>query len=98
MTLPMVIAHSPDQKLSIRLELDKEGGSREYGDWLPSRISVMILNSDEKKYGGQGAINTDQYLQRSIRKRIYGLHKCRIYGLQNFIQLPLHSRTTQAYK
>ncbi|XP_074267141.1 protein SUPPRESSOR OF MAX2 1-like [Silene latifolia] len=40
-TLPLVIAHSPLQKLSIRLELDKEGGSREFGDWLPSRISVV---------------------------------------------------------
>ncbi|XP_074310901.1 1,4-alpha-glucan-branching enzyme 3, chloroplastic/amyloplastic [Silene latifolia] len=50
----------------------------------------MILNSDEKKYGGQGAINTDQYLQRSIRKRID--------GLQNCVQLPLPSRTAQVYK
>ncbi|KAH9622869.1 hypothetical protein KSS87_007872 [Heliosperma pusillum] len=52
--------------------------------------TMIILNSDEKKYGGQGAINTDQNLQRSIRKRID--------GLQNCVQLPLPSRTAQTKK
>ncbi|KAL9236281.1 hypothetical protein vseg_010971 [Gypsophila vaccaria] len=50
----------------------------------------MILNSDEKKYGGQGTIGADQYLQRSIRKRVD--------GLQNCLQLPLPSRSAQVYK
>ncbi|KAK9673873.1 hypothetical protein RND81_12G195300 [Saponaria officinalis] len=50
----------------------------------------MILNSDEEKYSGQGAINADQYFQRSIRKRID--------GFQNCLQLPLPSRSAQVYK
>lgn len=32
-------------------------------------ILQMILNSDEVKYGGQGLLTEDQYLQRSISKR-----------------------------
>jgi 1,4-alpha-glucan branching enzyme len=30
---------------------------------------TMILNSDEVKYGGQGIVTEDHYLQRSISKR-----------------------------
>ena len=39
----------------------------------------IVMNTDEKKYGGQGMINGDQYVQKTIRKRfvfIYFLSLC----------------------
>lgn len=50
----------------------------------------VVMNTDEKKYGGQGMINGDQYVQKTIRKRCD--------GLQNCLQVPLPSRTAQVYK
>lgn len=50
----------------------------------------VIMNTDEKNYGGQGMINGDQYVQKTIRKRCD--------GLQNCLQVPLPSRTAQVYK
>ncbi|KAL2944699.1 1 4-alpha-glucan-branching enzyme 3 chloroplastic/amyloplastic, partial [Bienertia sinuspersici] len=47
----------------------------------------IILNTDEKKYGGRGILKSEQYLQRSIRKRTDGLQDC--------LQVPLPSRTAQ---
>uniref|UniRef100_A0A803LY39 Glycosyl hydrolase family 13 catalytic domain-containing protein n=1 Tax=Chenopodium quinoa TaxID=63459 RepID=A0A803LY39_CHEQI len=52
--------------------------------------SMIVLNTDEKKYGGRDIVNREQYLQRSIRKRIDGLQDC--------LQVPLPSRTAQVYK
>ncbi|CAN7000120.1 unnamed protein product [Brassica rapa subsp. trilocularis] len=51
---------------------------------------TMILNSDEAKYGGQGLLKEDQYLQRSISKRIDGQRNC--------LEVFLPSRTAQVYK
>ncbi|XP_048235255.1 1,4-alpha-glucan-branching enzyme 3, chloroplastic/amyloplastic isoform X3 [Ricinus communis] len=50
----------------------------------------IILNTDEKKYGGQGLIKVDQYLQRTMSKRVDGLRNC--------LEVPLPSRTAQVYK
>ncbi|KMT12761.1 hypothetical protein BVRB_4g088550 [Beta vulgaris subsp. vulgaris] len=50
----------------------------------------IILNTDEKKYGGRDIISSEQYLKRSIRKRIDGLQDC--------LQVLLPSRTAQVYK
>lgn len=32
-------------------------------------LTQVMLNSDEKKYGGQALIGQDQYIQRTISKR-----------------------------
>ncbi|KAE9598487.1 putative 1,4-alpha-glucan branching enzyme [Lupinus albus] len=50
----------------------------------------IILNTDEIKYGGQGSINEDQYLQRTVSRRVDGLRTC--------LEVPLPSRTAQVYK
>ncbi|XP_038689237.1 1,4-alpha-glucan-branching enzyme 3, chloroplastic/amyloplastic isoform X2 [Tripterygium wilfordii] len=50
----------------------------------------VILNTDEKKYGGQDLIREDQYLQRTISKRVDGLRNC--------LEVPLPRRTAQVYK
>ncbi|KAG6592053.1 1,4-alpha-glucan-branching enzyme 3, chloroplastic/amyloplastic, partial [Cucurbita argyrosperma subsp. sororia] len=50
----------------------------------------IILNTDETKYGGQGIIKHDQYLQRTISRRIDGLRNC--------LEVPLPCRTAQVYK
>ncbi|KAK6269615.1 hypothetical protein POUND7_006720 [Theobroma cacao] len=50
----------------------------------------VILNTDERKYGGQGIIKEEQYLQRTISRRVDGLRNC--------IEVPLPSRTAQVYK
>ncbi|OMP04391.1 hypothetical protein COLO4_09700 [Corchorus olitorius] len=46
-----------------------------------------ILNTDEIKYGGQGFIKEEQYLQRTISRRVD--------GQQNCLEVPLPSRTAQ---
>ncbi|KAK9715540.1 hypothetical protein RND81_06G171700 [Saponaria officinalis] len=40
-TLPSLLERSPNHKITARLELDKESGDRNCGDWLPSRVSVI---------------------------------------------------------
>ncbi|KAJ9182628.1 hypothetical protein P3X46_006602 [Hevea brasiliensis] len=50
----------------------------------------IILNTDEKKYGGHGLIKVDQYLQRTINKRVDGLRNC--------LEVSLPCRTAQVYK
>ncbi|GAB2258619.1 hypothetical protein Droror1_Dr00014779 [Drosera rotundifolia] len=50
----------------------------------------IILNTDEKKYGGQGIIPTNQYICRTTTKRVDGLRNCLV--------VPLPSRTAQVYK
>ncbi|KAK2639792.1 hypothetical protein Ddye_027587 [Dipteronia dyeriana] len=50
----------------------------------------IILNTDENKYGGQGLIKEQQYLQRTTSKRVDGLRNC--------LEVPLPSRTAQVYK
>ncbi|XP_027062308.1 1,4-alpha-glucan-branching enzyme 3, chloroplastic/amyloplastic isoform X1 [Coffea eugenioides] len=50
----------------------------------------IILNTDEKKYGGQGSFEHDQYVQRTINRRVDGLHTC--------LEVFLPSRTAQVYK
>ncbi|KAJ4835690.1 1,4-alpha-glucan-branching enzyme 3, chloroplastic/amyloplastic [Turnera subulata] len=47
----------------------------------------IILNTDEEKYAGRGLIKAEQYLQRTISKRVDGLKNC--------LQVPLPSRTAQ---
>ncbi|XAR67435.1 1,4-alpha-glucan branching enzyme [Bertholletia excelsa] len=50
----------------------------------------VILNSDEKKYGGEALIGPDQYIQRTISKRTDGLRNC--------LEVPLPCRSAQVYK
>lgn len=50
----------------------------------------VILNTDEKKYGGQALIAQDQYIQRTINKRMDGLRNCLV--------VPLPYRSAQVYK
>ncbi|GAB2277765.1 1,4-alpha-glucan-branching enzyme 3, chloroplastic/amyloplastic [Dionaea muscipula] len=50
----------------------------------------IILNTDERKYGGQGIIPTEKYLRRTSGKRVDGLRNC--------LEVPLPSRTAQVYK
>ncbi|CAL0310898.1 unnamed protein product [Lupinus luteus] len=50
----------------------------------------IILNTDEIKYGGRGSIKEDQYLQRTVNRRVDGLRTC--------LEVPLPSRTAQVYK
>ncbi|XP_060667891.1 1,4-alpha-glucan-branching enzyme 3, chloroplastic/amyloplastic isoform X2 [Ziziphus jujuba] len=52
--------------------------------------TMLILNSDEIKYGGQGLIEDNQYLRRTISRRVDGLRNC--------LEVPLPSRTAQVYK
>ncbi|KAG8647381.1 1,4-alpha-glucan-branching enzyme 3, chloroplastic/amyloplastic-like isoform X1 [Manihot esculenta] len=47
----------------------------------------IVLNTDEKKYGGHGLIKVDQYLQRTINKRVD--------GLRNSLEVFLPCRTAQ---
>ncbi|KAJ6965902.1 Branching enzyme 1 [Populus alba x Populus x berolinensis] len=47
----------------------------------------IILNTDEKKYGGQGLVDAQQHIQRTISRKAD--------GLQNCLELPLPSRTAQ---
>ncbi|XP_025627847.1 1,4-alpha-glucan-branching enzyme 3, chloroplastic/amyloplastic-like [Arachis hypogaea] len=39
----------------------------------------VILNTDEIKYGGQGILKEDQYLQRTVSRRVDGLQTA--YGV-----------------
>ncbi|KAL9996454.1 putative 1,4-alpha-glucan branching enzyme [Helianthus debilis subsp. tardiflorus] len=50
----------------------------------------VILNSDEKKYSGQGSIGQDQYFRKTISRRVDGMRNC--------IEVPLPSRSAQVYK
>ncbi|XP_010545514.1 PREDICTED: 1,4-alpha-glucan-branching enzyme 3, chloroplastic/amyloplastic [Tarenaya hassleriana] len=50
----------------------------------------VILNTDEVKYGGQGLLKEDQYLQRTISRRVDGQRNC--------LEVFLPSRTAQVYK
>ncbi|KAI4306123.1 hypothetical protein L6164_029430 [Bauhinia variegata] len=50
----------------------------------------VILNTDEIKYGGKGCLKENQYIQRTVRRRVD--------GLQNCLEVPLPSRTAQVYK
>ncbi|OWM81293.1 1,4-alpha-glucan-branching enzyme 3, chloroplastic/amyloplastic isoform X2 [Punica granatum] len=50
----------------------------------------LILNTDEKEYGGQGLIGCDQYIQRTISRRVDGLRNC--------LEVPLPNRIAQVYK
>ncbi|KAJ7963766.1 1,4-alpha-glucan-branching enzyme/amyloplastic protein [Quillaja saponaria] len=50
----------------------------------------VVLNTDEIKYGGQGLLKDDQYIQRTISRRVDGLRNC--------LEVPLPSRTAQVYK
>ncbi|MBA0776883.1 hypothetical protein Gotri_011824, partial [Gossypium trilobum] len=47
----------------------------------------VILNTDERRYGGQGIVKEEQYLQRTISKRVDGLRNC--------FEVSLPSRTAQ---
>ncbi|KAI3983455.1 hypothetical protein MKX01_038875 [Papaver californicum] len=49
-----------------------------------------ILDTDGVKYGGQGHLKDDQYLQRTMSNRIDGLTNC--------LEIMLPSRTAQVYK
>ncbi|KAL8127331.1 1,4-alpha-glucan-branching enzyme 3, chloroplastic/amyloplastic [Apium graveolens] len=50
----------------------------------------VILNTDEKLYGGEGLIGHDKYLQKTIGKRVDGLRNC--------LEVSLPRRTAQVYK
>ncbi|KAI5658446.1 hypothetical protein M9H77_27239 [Catharanthus roseus] len=50
----------------------------------------ILLNTDEKKYGGHGLIGHDQYIKRTANRRVDGMRAC--------LELPLPSRTAQVYK
>ncbi|CAK9163920.1 unnamed protein product [Ilex paraguariensis] len=50
----------------------------------------VILNTDEKRYGGEGLIGRDQYIRRTITRRVDGLRNC--------LEVPLPSRSAQVYK
>jgi 1,4-alpha-glucan branching enzyme len=50
----------------------------------------IILNSDEKKYHGEGLIGHDQYLRKTNAKRVD--------GLRHSLEVPLPSRSAQVYK
>ncbi|XP_059443390.1 1,4-alpha-glucan-branching enzyme 3, chloroplastic/amyloplastic [Corylus avellana] len=50
----------------------------------------VILNTDEIKYGGLGRMKDNQYLRRTISKRVDGLRNC--------LEVPLPNRTAQVYK
>ncbi|WCJ32967.1 1 4-alpha-glucan-branching enzyme [Euphorbia peplus] len=50
----------------------------------------IILNTDEKKYGGHGHIKEEQYIHRTISRRVDGLRNC--------LEVYLPSRTAQVYR
>ncbi|KAK7316787.1 hypothetical protein RJT34_00504 [Clitoria ternatea] len=50
----------------------------------------IILNTDERKYGGQGSIKEDQYFLKTISRRVDGLRNC--------LEMSLPRRTAQVYK
>ncbi|KAM3744167.1 hypothetical protein ACB098_06G031900 [Castanea mollissima] len=50
----------------------------------------VVLNTDETKFGGQGLIKDNQYLRRTISRRVDGLRNC--------LEVCLPSRTAQVYK
>ncbi|GMY31174.1 1,4-alpha-glucan-branching enzyme 3, chloroplastic/amyloplastic-like [Fagus crenata] len=50
----------------------------------------VVLNTDETKYGGQGLIKDNQYLRRTMSKRVDGLRNC--------LEVSLPKRTAQVYK
>lgn len=50
----------------------------------------VILNTDEKKYSGQGRIEHSQYIRKTIGKRVDGLRNC--------LEVPLPCRSAQVYK
>ncbi|KAL7583525.1 1,4-alpha-glucan-branching enzyme 3, chloroplastic/amyloplastic [Lactuca sativa] len=50
----------------------------------------VILNTDEKKYSGQGSIGPDQKVRKTISRRVDGMRNC--------LEVPLPSRSAQAYK
>ncbi|BAT88606.1 hypothetical protein VIGAN_05214400 [Vigna angularis var. angularis] len=50
----------------------------------------IIMNTDEIKYGGQGKLKENQYLFKTISKRVDGLRNC--------LEVSLPSRTAQVYK
>ncbi|XP_077228147.1 alpha amylase family protein isoform X2 [Tasmannia lanceolata] len=50
----------------------------------------VILNTDEIKYSGRGRLKDDQYLQRTINRRVDGLRYC--------LEVSLPSRSAQVYK
>lgn len=50
----------------------------------------VILNTDETRYGGLGQMKDNQYLRRTISKRVDSLRNC--------LEVPLPSRTAQVYK
>uniref|UniRef100_A0A2N9HG43 1,4-alpha-glucan branching enzyme n=1 Tax=Fagus sylvatica TaxID=28930 RepID=A0A2N9HG43_FAGSY len=49
----------------------------------------VVLNTDETKYGGQGLIKDNQYLRRTMSKRVDGLRNC--------LEVSLPKRTAQVY-
>ncbi|KAL4580076.1 hypothetical protein LXL04_016253 [Taraxacum kok-saghyz] len=50
----------------------------------------VILNTDEKKYSGQGSLGLDQYIQKTISRRVDGMRNC--------LEVQLPSRSAQVYK
>ncbi|KAF5207777.1 1,4-alpha-glucan-branching enzyme 3, chloroplastic/amyloplastic-like [Thalictrum thalictroides] len=50
----------------------------------------VILNTDEIKYGGQGNLQHEKYVQRTISKRVDGFRNC--------LKMTLPSRSAQVYK
>ncbi|KAL6205461.1 hypothetical protein ACLB2K_022720 [Fragaria x ananassa] len=50
----------------------------------------LVLNTDERKYGGQGLMKDDQYSRTTTSQRTD--------GLRNSLEVPLPSRTAQVYK
>lgn len=50
----------------------------------------VVLNTDEVKFSGQGLIKNNQYLQRTISKRVDSFRNC--------LEVPLPSRSAQVYK
>ncbi|XP_024960651.1 1,4-alpha-glucan-branching enzyme 3, chloroplastic/amyloplastic [Cynara cardunculus var. scolymus] len=50
----------------------------------------VILNTDERKYSGQGLIEQDQYVRKTMSRRVDGMRNC--------LEIPLPSRSGQVYK
>ncbi|PWA59165.1 1,4-alpha-glucan-branching enzyme 3, chloroplastic/amyloplastic [Artemisia annua] len=50
----------------------------------------IILNTDEKKYSGQGSIAQDQSVQKTVSRRVDGMRNC--------LEVLLPSRSAQVYK
>lgn len=58
-------------------------------------ILQIILNTDEKKYGGRDIISSEQYLKRSIRKRLafsflFTLFLCLSFVCAQYISVCCH--------